>query len=87
LILIPNGANVVLASICHFFGLGPSTIKAMGPIYGSHPIGLLYFIGPPWTFDPHLKWPLTYETCHASIHEQGFFWGVSIASLKGAKGK
>jgi hypothetical protein len=26
----------------------------MGPIYGSHPIGLLYFIGP-WTLDPHPK--------------------------------
>jgi hypothetical protein len=29
----------------------------VGSIYGSHPIGLLYFIGP-WTLDPHLKWPL-----------------------------
>jgi hypothetical protein len=29
----------------------------MGSIYGSQPIGLLYFIGP-WTLDPHLKWRL-----------------------------
>jgi hypothetical protein len=30
----------------------------MGSIYGSQPIGLLYFIGP-WTLlDPHLKWHL-----------------------------
>jgi hypothetical protein len=27
------------------------------PIYGSHPIRLLYFIGP-WTLDPVLKWGL-----------------------------
>jgi hypothetical protein len=35
------------------FGLGPH-LKAMSPIYGCHPIRLLYFIGP-WTLDPHLK--------------------------------
>jgi hypothetical protein len=27
------------------------------PIYGSHPVGLLYFIGP-WTLDLLLKWGL-----------------------------
>jgi len=32
----------------------------MGSIYGSHPIGLLYFIGT-WTLDPHLKWPLFFH--------------------------
>jgi hypothetical protein len=45
-----------LALICHFFGLGGSHLKAMGPIYGSHPIGLLYFLGP-WTLDPKCCWP------------------------------
>ncbi len=30
-------------------------LEAMGPIYGSKPIGFLYLIGP-WTLDSHLKW-------------------------------
>jgi hypothetical protein len=51
-----NRCLVDLASICHFFALGGPHLKAMGPIYGSHPIGLLYFIGP-GTLNPHLKWP------------------------------
>jgi hypothetical protein len=34
-----------LASICHFLVLDPH-LKAMGPIYGSYTIGLLYLIGP-----------------------------------------
>jgi hypothetical protein len=38
-----------LALICHFL-----VLKAMGPIYGSQLIGLVYFIGP-WSLDPHLK--------------------------------
>jgi hypothetical protein len=36
-------------SICHFWVLDHHRLKVRGPIYGSHPIGLLYFIGP-WTF-------------------------------------
>jgi hypothetical protein len=44
-----------LACIFYFLVLDPH-LKAMGPIYGSHPIRLLYFIGP-WTMDPNLKWP------------------------------
>jgi hypothetical protein len=32
-------------------------LKAVGPIYGSQLIGLVYFIGP-CNLDPHLKWPL-----------------------------
>jgi hypothetical protein len=46
--------HVGLASICHFLVLDPH-LKAMGSIYGSQPIGLLYFIGP-WNLDPHVKW-------------------------------
>jgi hypothetical protein len=47
---------VFFSLICHFLVLDPR-LKAMGSIYGSPPIGLLYFIGP-WTLDPHLKWRL-----------------------------
>jgi hypothetical protein len=36
------------------------TLKSMGSIFGSPPIGLLYFIGT-WTLDPHLKWPLFFH--------------------------
>ncbi len=55
LIFSPKWCHVSLASIYHFLVLDPH-LKAVGPIYGSHPIGLLYFIGP-WTSDRHLKWP------------------------------
>jgi len=34
--------------ICHFLALH-TCLKAVGPIYGSDPIGLLCFIGP-WSF-------------------------------------
>ncbi len=50
-----NWCHVILASIYHFWILDPH-LKAMGPIYGSQPIVLFYFIGP-WTLDPHLRWP------------------------------
>jgi hypothetical protein len=56
LIFPPKWCHVGLALICHFFVLD-SRPKAMGPIYSSQPIGLLYFIGA-WTLEPHLKWPL-----------------------------
>jgi hypothetical protein len=45
----PKWCHVGLASNCHFLVLDPH-LKGMGPIYGSPPIGLLY-----WTLDPHLK--------------------------------
>ncbi len=41
--------------LCLFLVLDPG-LKATGPIYGSHPIGLLYFIES-GTWDPRLKWP------------------------------
>jgi hypothetical protein len=50
----PKWCHVDLALICHILVLDPH-LKAMSPIYGCHPIRLLYFIGP-WTLDPHLKW-------------------------------
>jgi len=56
LIFPPKWCHLDLASICHFLVLNPH-LKAMGPIYGSHPIRSLYLIGP-WTLNPHLKWPL-----------------------------
>ncbi len=49
-------AIVGLASICHLLVLDLH-LKAMGPIYGSLAIRLLYFIGP-WSLSPHLKWSL-----------------------------
>jgi len=45
LMLPPKWCHVDLALICHFLVLDPH-LKAIGLIYGSHPIGLLYFIGP-----------------------------------------
>jgi hypothetical protein len=45
LIFAPKWCHVDLALICHFLVFHPH-LKAMGPIYGSHPIGLLHFIGP-----------------------------------------
>jgi hypothetical protein len=53
LIFPPKWYHVGSASISHFLVLDPH-LKAMGPIYGSHPIGLFYFIGT-WTLDPCLK--------------------------------
>jgi len=47
LIFSPKWQHVHLVSICYFLILDPC-LKAMGPIYGSYPIKLLYFIGP-WT--------------------------------------
>jgi hypothetical protein len=41
----------------------------MGSIYGSHPVGLLYFIGT-WTLDPHLKWPLFFHVQMQIIQSQ-----------------
>jgi hypothetical protein len=38
-----NGAMYGLALICHFL-VSDSRVKVVAPIYGSHPIGLLYFI-------------------------------------------
>jgi prepilin signal peptidase PulO-like enzyme (type II secretory pathway) len=43
----PQWYHVDLAVICHFLILDLHR-KIVGPIYGSHLIGLLYFIGP-WT--------------------------------------
>jgi hypothetical protein len=40
------------SQICHFLDLH---LKVMAPIYGSEPIGLLYFNGP-WILDLHVKW-------------------------------
>jgi hypothetical protein len=57
--LPPKWCHVDLALICHFLVLDPH-LKAIGLIYGSHPIGLLYFIGP-WTLDHHQKWPLLWR--------------------------
>jgi len=54
--------DIGLAWICHSWVLDPR-LKALGPIYGSHPIGLLYFSGP-WTLDPHLKWPQKFLLNH-----------------------
>jgi hypothetical protein len=45
LIFHPKWCHVGLASTCHFLVLDPHP-KGVGPIYGSYPIGLLYFIGP-----------------------------------------
>jgi hypothetical protein len=56
LMLPPKWCHVDLALICPFLVLDPD-LKAIGLIYGSHPIGLLYFIGP-WTLGRHQKWPL-----------------------------
>jgi hypothetical protein len=42
-----NWCHVILTSIYHFWILD-FRLKAMGPIYGSQPIVLFYFIGP-WT--------------------------------------
>jgi hypothetical protein len=52
----PNCCQTGLASICHFL-VSDHHLKAMGPIYGSQPIGLHYFH---WSLElgPHLKWPL-----------------------------
>jgi hypothetical protein len=55
LIFPPKWCHIGSASICHFLVLDPHP-KAMGPIYGSHPIGLFYFIGT-WTLDPCLSGP------------------------------
>jgi hypothetical protein len=52
LIFPPKWCHVDLG-ICHVLVMD-SHLKAMGPIYGSQPIRLFYFIGP-WTLDPHLK--------------------------------
>ncbi len=49
----PKWCHVDLAVICHFLILDLHR-KVVGPIYSSHPIGLLYF-NIPWTLDPHLK--------------------------------
>jgi hypothetical protein len=43
----PKLCHVGLASICHFWVVD-THLKVRGPIYGSQPIGLLYF---PWTLD------------------------------------
>ncbi len=48
-------SHVGLASIFHFL-VWDLHLKAMGSIYGSQPIGLLYFLGP-WNLDPNVKWP------------------------------
>ncbi len=53
LICPPNCCHVGLASICHLLVFYPH-LTGMGPIYGSQPIGLLYFIGTR-TLDPHLN--------------------------------
>jgi hypothetical protein len=52
-----------------FLVLDPQ-LKAMGPIYDSHPIGLLYFKGP-WTLDPHVKWPIVASHGVQAIEIQG----------------
>ncbi len=57
LIFPPKWCHVCLGLICHLWVLDRPHLKvAVGPIYGSQPIELLYFIGP-WTLDSHLKWP------------------------------
>ncbi len=53
LICPPNCCHVGLASICHLLVFYPH-LTDKGPIYGSQPIGLLYFIGTR-TLDPHLN--------------------------------
>jgi len=45
LIFLPKWCHVDLALICHVLVWDPH-LKAMGPIYGSHPIRSLYFVGP-----------------------------------------
>jgi hypothetical protein len=40
-----NWCHVYLASICHFWVMDPH-LKDVGPIYGSHTIGLLYSLDP-----------------------------------------
>jgi hypothetical protein len=64
--------HVGLASICHFLVLDPH-LKGMGPIYGSPPIGLLYFIGPSSkvaliiTWLPQQQW---WVTCYVISRHQ-----------------
>ncbi len=51
LIFTPKWCHLDLASIHHFLVLDPHLKVTWGPIYDSHPIGLLYFLGPyprPW---------------------------------------
>ncbi len=59
----PKWCHVGLALICHFLVFDSRLEEAMGPIYGSQPIGLLYLIGQPWTLDSHLKWLV-----HIALH-------------------
>jgi hypothetical protein len=41
-------------------------LRTRSQIYGSHPTGLLCFIGP-WTLNPCLKWPLGYMSRRVSM--------------------
>jgi hypothetical protein len=52
---LQNDAYEGLTSICPYLVLDLH-LTAKSPIYGSQPIGILYFTGP-WTLDLHLKWP------------------------------
>jgi len=56
LIFPPKWCHVNVASICHFLVLDRH-LNAVGPIYASQSIGLLYFIAP-LTLDLHVKSPL-----------------------------
>jgi len=85
LIFPPKWCHAGLALICHFLVLD-SHLKAMGSIYGSHPIGLPYFIGP-WTLDTHLSGPKTYSECEPRLCPKRisgpscFWWSIKFLML------
>jgi len=49
-------ASPIWTRFVTFFWVLHPRLKDVGPIYGSHPIGMLYFIFGPWILDPHVKW-------------------------------
>jgi hypothetical protein len=71
LIVPPKWCHVGLASICHFLILDRCS-TVVGPIYGSHPIGLLYFIG------PSSKLALKLHLVFTSRKKRSRLWEVSF---------
>jgi hypothetical protein len=86
LIFLPKRCHVDLALICHFLLWDPH-LKAMCPIYDSHPIRLLYFVGPK-TLDCHLKWslvtrgtPMSRDSVASPLHATITLFGILVMLL------
>ncbi len=81
---LQNGAHVSFSLHSSLFGLGPSSKGSGSNLYGSHPIGLLYFI---WTLDHHLKWPKPFLIVRLSKLPSWLclFLRVNLAIYKGCE--